>query len=99
MQGQYTNNQAISRDMMNKFMGAIEQWEFIKKAEIEKQSQYTEEQKKISVEIVKNFDLKLKELTDEYNKHRLTFEQSRDAINQHIGALEENKYLMMLMKQ
>lgn len=100
-QAQYSNQQAFSRDMMNKFQGAVEQWEFIKKNEIEKSSkiQMDDKQKEILNNVIKDIDIKLKELTDEYNKHRLTFEQSRDAINQHIGALEETKYMQLLMKQ
>lgn len=101
MQAQYSNNQAIARDMMNKFSGAIEQWEFIKKNEIAKfeSGAIPAEQKPLLTKVIEDIDKKLKELTDEYNKHRINFEQSRDAINQHIGALEETKFTMMLMKQ
>jgi len=101
MQAQYSNNQAVSRDMMNKFAGAIEQWEFIKKNEVSKfeSGSIPEEHKPLITKVIEDIDKKLKELTEEYNKHRITYEQSRDAINQHIGALEETKYMEMLMKQ
>ena len=87
--------------MMNKFAGAIEQWDFIKKNETEKSkaAQMDEKQTEIFNEVIKNIDIKLKELNEEYQKHRITYEQSRDAINQHIGALEETKYMQLLMKQ
>jgi hypothetical protein len=101
MHSQHTQQQMISRDMMNKFMGAVEQWEAIRKSEQTKIESITPtpEQKVILDKVLADIDTKLKLLTEEYQKHRLTFEQSRDAINQHIGAIEDVKYMMLLMKQ
>jgi hypothetical protein len=42
---------------------------------------------------------RIENLTAEYQKHVQMFEQSRDAVNQHIGAMELMKYIMLLMKQ
>jgi hypothetical protein len=39
------------------------------------------------------------QLQEELKKYQQTYEQSRDAINQHIGAIEDVKYMMLLMKQ
>jgi hypothetical protein len=100
--GVHTQNQLVSRDMMNKFTGAVEQWEAIKKSEQDKinsAKNITPEQKQALDKVMEDIDLKLKQLTEEYHKHRATFEQSRDAINQHIGAIEDVKYWLLVMKQ
>jgi len=100
MQNQYTQQQMISRDMMNKFTGALEQWDAIRKAEVEKIATKTPtpEQKVMFDKMLVEIDAKIKILSDEYGKHRLTFEQSRDAINQHIGCIEDIKYWSLIMK-
>jgi hypothetical protein len=98
----HTNNQAVSRDMMNKFVGALEQWEFLKKneqARIDTTITDQKEREETSLKVMPVYDVKIKEITDEYNKHRTTYEQSRDAINQHIGAIEDVKFMQLLMKQ
>lgn len=97
----YMMNQTGARDIMNKFVGAIEQWEFIKKSEQDKINAIKPEgeTKKVLDKVLADIEIKLKQLTDEYNKHRQIFEQSRDAINQHIGAIEDVKYWLLVMKQ
>jgi len=99
-QNQYSQQQMFSRDMMNKFTGALEQWDAIKKAEVDKIATITPtpEQKIMFDKMLAEIDAKIKILSDEYNKHRLTFEQSRDAINQHIGCIEDIKYWSLIMK-
>jgi hypothetical protein len=101
MHNQYAQQQMFSRDMMNKFMGAIEQWEQIKNNESQNISKINPnpEQKLVLEKVLSDIDAKLKLLSEEYNKHRLAFEQSRDAINQHIGCIEDIKYWMLLIKQ
>jgi hypothetical protein len=100
-QTEMMKKQSVSRDMMNKFIGALEQWDEIKKNESVNISKLTPtpEQKVALDKVLADIDLKIKLLTEEYNKHRLSFEQSRDAINQHIGCIEDIKYWMLLMKQ
>jgi hypothetical protein len=100
MHNQYAQNQMVARDMMNKFVGALEQWDAIKKSETEKMATLTPtpEQKIVLDKVLSEIDLKIKQLSEEYNKHRMAFEQSRDAINQHIGCIEDIKYWSLIMK-
>lgn len=97
----YIQQQAFSRDMMMKFQGAIEQWDAIKKSELSKIASMkpTTEQKIVLDKVISDIDLKLNQLTEEYKKHQINYEQGRDAANQHIGAIEDVKYWMLITKQ
>lgn len=99
MHVQYTMQQQGARDMMNKFAGALEQWEAMLNNEKARNGTLAGANKELSDKAITEITEKVKQLTDEWKKHQVAFEQARDAINQHIGAIEDVKYMQLLMKQ